>query len=461
MITFSWRRGATVFLVAWTVGGRVVADELAINRLELVTVTDTGAILTWETNQPADTRVRWGIRADHLDGSAQTEQAPTRYHACELQGLRPGTEYHYVCQSGTARASIGPLSSGRFTTLTPPPGRELFAFATMTDTHVGESRTARLVLPDGKVVSEGVRWREPDLPGWRLVLTDCVDQINSRSVAFTIIKGDITHGTGPEEFPPARQLLDRLRRPYYVVCGNHDALKPFLRTFALPVTWYSFDHQGFHFVVLDTEAFEPVSDSDTEPQFAWLADDLRKHKDSWTFVFCHRPVTPKLNRGEVGLANNSLFAMARSMAEKRGGGTAARIMDTATGRRSVIHRKNAERLAQLFREHGRIAGVFAGHLHRNYVGFWPEQTGNLPYVETASTKEYPCGYAITRVFEGGYMQSYYPGRDPRVLEWSSMTREAYTNFGLGVKAGTLSDRNFVVRFDKLNLTPATTSAPTK
>jgi 3',5'-cyclic AMP phosphodiesterase CpdA len=436
-----------------------MAAEVTISRLELITVTDTGAVLTWQTDRPADTQVRYGTQSDRLDQTASGPAVPTRYHCCELTGLKPGTRYEYVCRSGEARASIGPLSPGQFTTLIPPPGKELFRFATMTDTHVGEERTARLVLSGGKSISEGVSWPDPNLPGWKMVLSACVKHINASGAAFTIIKGDVTHGAGGDEFATAKRLLDHLKQPYYVARGNHDNLGPFLRTFGLPESWYGFDREGFHFVILDTEPFAVEDDPALDRQLAWLADDLREHRGQRTFVFVHRPVSPRLNRSPSGTVTNGLFDFGRDMIQKRYGSNATRLLDMASGRRPIVLPKNAIRLAELLREHGRIAGVFAGHLHRNYVGSWPEQTGNLPYVETASTKEYPCGYAITRVFTGGYMQSYYPASDPRVLEWSAMTHDAYAKFGLQIKAGTLADRNFVVRFDKLDMRPRPASNP--
>jgi len=443
-----------LWLVAWGLIVGPAVGEVAIDRLELIAVTDTGAVLTWETNEPADGAVLFGTQSDRLDGRAVERGQPRRFHCCQVTGLKPGTPYHYICQSGSAKTSIGSLSTGQFTTLTPPPGDELFSFVQLTDTHVGETVTARLVVGNSKVVSEGVSWREPGISSWSLVLNACVDQVNALNPAFTIIKGDVTHGTGPEEFPAAKAALSRLTHPWYVARGNHDRLEPLLRTFSLKHSWYSFDHKGFHFVLIDTEPLEPAADPQRDVELDWLANDLREHRKQWTFIFTHRPIRPRINNAPSGAVTNGLFDLGRNMLQKNyGASTATRLLDTATGRRPVIHPDNARRVAELVRKHGRVAGFFAGHVHRNHVGFWPEETGNIPYVETSSTKEYPCGYAVTRVFSGGYMQSYFPIADARCVEWSYMTRDAYVRFGLGIKEGELNDRNFVVRFEKLDPTP--------
>ncbi len=431
--------------------------EPAIRRLQLVTVTDTSAVFTWETTEPADAVVLFGEQRGRLDRSAAGAGGPSRFHHCKLTGLRPGKTYYYTCKSGNATAAIGAVESGRFVTLTPPPGREVFSFATMTDLHVGQQRTARLVL-HGKVVSEGVQWREPGLSFWQLAVGASIDEINRIAPAFTIIKGDVTEGQSVEEFPKARRLLEGLARPYHVVRGNHDALNPFLKTFGLPRPWYGFDAEGFHFVVLDTEPLATRDDPALDRQWKWLADDLKTHRGAWTFVFVHRPVPPKLARPPGTAIGEDLLRMSGGLVRRLYGPDAEHSVNRALGYTANVSERHARRLAELLRGHGRIAGVFAGHLHRNYVGTWPEETGNLPYVETASTKEYPCGYAVTRVFTGGYMHNYYVPRDPRCLEWSAMTRDAYSALGLQSKAGTLSDRNFVVRFDALNLAPTTAPA---
>jgi len=445
----------SALLVLWI--APVAAAAPTITRVELVTVTDTTAVLTWETSEPADTVVRYGTQGNRLDRTAAPGGPPGRYHYCEITGLRPGTQYSFLCQSGTAQAGAGPREPGRFTTLVPPPGRELFSFATMTDLHVGQQRTARLVL-HGKVISEGVRWREADVPLWRLAVGASIDEINARRPAFTVIKGDITEGLSAEEFPAARDLLGRLKSPYYVVRGNHDALNPFLRTFGLAQSWYGFDREGVHFVVLDTEPLAEAGDPVLDRELTWLAKDLMEHKRQWTFVFGHRPVEPKLARRSGEPLSEELLRMSEGLIGRLYGPAATRTIDKATGHAPNVSEASARRLAELLRRHGRIAGVFAGHLHRNYVGYWPEETGNLPYVETASTKEYPCGYAITRVFSGGYMHNYYTPRDPRCLEWSATTREAYAKIGLQSKAGSLAERSFVVRFERLRVAPTTRRA---
>lgn len=448
----------------------IARAEVTISRVELVTVTDTSAILTWVTDQPANTMVHYGTQKNRLDQTVSTGDHPTRYHYAEIRDLKPGIKYYYQCQSGSAHASKDALSPGHFTTLIPPPGQELFAFATMTDTHVGESVTARVYL-NNKPIRPGVRWHNPNMPFWQLALNASIWEINDRNTAFTIIKGDITHQGLPTEFATAKQLFDQLHQPYYIVHGNHDSYSRrnrsgipqlLMQTFNLPDQWYSFNHQDIHFVILDTEPFNtthrhPELQKVIKHQLDWLADDLQKHPNRWTYIFTHRPIPPKLSRSSQGIVSDGLFKLQRNTATTLYGSRAGQMLDNASGRGTYLPEINTIQLVALLREHGRIAGLFAGHMHRNYVGLWPEQTGNLSYVETTATKDYPCGYAITRVFTGGYMHNYYTPKNPDCLQWSAISREAFISISLYSKAGTLADRNFVVRYDDLNLTP--TSQP--
>ncbi len=432
------------------------AADVRIRRLELITVTDTSAALTWETNVPAYSAIRYGPSRGRLDKIVRCNAPPVRFHHCTITGLKPGQTVHYAAESDGATLSMAPRSPGRFTTLVPPPGKERFAFAQMTDTHVGQVAVPRFV-ERGRVLNQGVAWPDKSITFWELSVGAAVYEINAHKVAFTVIKGDITHHGAAEEFPLAKRLFDRLDAPYYVLDGNHDNAVNLMRTFGLRRPYYSFDYDGFHFIALCSDILRGRVRSHVADQLAWLGADLARNKGKWTFVFTHHPVPPDLRRAGGTQWGKQLFQFGKRLAGKSLGGRAAYAMDIATGREAHIPPDVSEPLAAQLRSHGLCAGVFSGHLHRNYVGTWPEQTGNLPYVETASTKEYPVGYAITRVFDGGYMQTYHTPSDPQAVQWSAMTHEAYKNIGYGSKTGSVRDRNFVIRFDQLDLTPRRTA----
>src|SRR6187455_1538408 len=76
-----------------------------------------------------------------------------------------------------------------------------FRFAFISDTHIGS--------PDGKA--------EEDL---RRTVAD-INQM--KDIAFVVITGDITELGTNDEIKRARQILDELKVPWYIIPGNHDS----------------------------------------------------------------------------------------------------------------------------------------------------------------------------------------------------------------------------------------------
>ncbi|MFZ2287125.1 MAG: PQQ-binding-like beta-propeller repeat protein [Bacteroidales bacterium] len=88
-----------------------------------------------------------------------------------------------------------------FIAMLPAGGQErssAFSFAFVTDTHIG-----------GTGADEDLR--------------RTVDDINSiDSVAFVIVSGDVTEFGSDSELHLAKEILDGLRKPWYIIPGNHD-----------------------------------------------------------------------------------------------------------------------------------------------------------------------------------------------------------------------------------------------
>lgn len=67
--------------------------EIAVSGLATQSVSDTGAIITWQTGQPAGGVVEWGQGA--YDNKLATKDAESRSHAVVITGLKPATVYQY------------------------------------------------------------------------------------------------------------------------------------------------------------------------------------------------------------------------------------------------------------------------------------------------------------------------------------------------------------------------------
>ncbi|MGW4248395.1 phosphohydrolase, partial [Nocardia sp. NPDC004722] len=70
----------------------------------------------------------------------------------------------------------------------------------------------------------------------------------------------------------------------------------------------------------------------------------------------------------------------------------------------------------------------------------------------AACKEYPGGYTLLRLYEGGYMLNFYKTRTEGARRWSSRSRGEYFGLLPEYTLGTTADRNHVVARDLTGLT---------
>jgi len=156
-------------------------------------------------------------------------------------------------------------------------------FVQLSDTHIGFNKAAN-----------------PDVGA---TLDHAIDLINglAEQPALILHTGDITHLSRAEEFDRAQQHLSRLRASeIHATPGEHDVTDgtgaEYMSRFGKASGgrgYYSFDHQGVHFVALvNVMAFKAggLGAFGTE-QLAWLVDDLRGRRSSQPLViFAHMPM---------------------------------------------------------------------------------------------------------------------------------------------------------------------------
>jgi hypothetical protein len=438
--------------------------------LELVTLTDTSAIITWFTGDPtapddyarpaplpADTVLQLGTSPTAL-ATVVDHDDDTPFHYVEITGLDPGQTYFYVAMSAGKVAAPttvsgvpspsglpGPASTFMFTTPQPPPGRHLFTMAWANDLHIGEmtSGLAAGDLPPGFAA-------DPANPYWRFMTEAAVAESRERGAGLLMLNGDLTSEAEPVEVDTCRALLDGFGtygRDYFVTRGNHDRAhsgakwqgcepagvpeyNDCLRDafFGSGPTYFSTDHHGLHLVGLDTNDLTTGTGTMTDEQFAWLEADLAAHASAPSFVFGHHPVTQEASATALPPV---VFTLESS---------------------------DARRLEGVIGEH-RVIGVHSAHTHRNKRTAAPDAPG-VPFIELGAVKEYPGGYALVRVHEGGYAVNFYKTRSDPSRAWSEMSRGEYLNLYPYYTLGSLADRNMVVEVDLSDLAQAASpSAP--
>jgi 3',5'-cyclic-AMP phosphodiesterase len=162
-------------------------------------------------------------------------------------------------------------------------GKGDFSFVQISDSHMGFNKPAN-----------------PDVIA---TFKTAIEKINAlvEPPAFILHTGDITHLSKPVEFDTVDQILQSgPTKNIFFVPGEHDVLedngKQFLERYGKNTKgagWYSFDHNGVHFVglvnVMNLKAGGMGSLG--SEQLAWLQDDVRHlSKSTPLVVFAHMPL---------------------------------------------------------------------------------------------------------------------------------------------------------------------------
>lgn len=420
--------------------------------LELVTLTETSAILTWYTGlpgtddglgrmepAPSDAEVRYGTHPARLDRTAHGPSG-TPYHYVELTDLEPGRTYYYRALSHGQAATPTPLAFGRaagtpqgdafaFTTPHPPKGGHLLTLALCNDLHLGET-VAGLVgqLPWIKGIEQ--------LPGHppypELMAKALVSDAKARGATHLLAAGDITAEAAPIDLAEAKAILDGFG-PYTVARGNHDRAHPgpctpgqwqgndcFKDVFSPSgPTYFARDVQGLRVLGLDTYD-KPGDGGDagglSAAQMAWLEAELNADPDRPTIVFGHHPL----------FTENDPLAV--------------------TGTRSL----DAAQSLRVLAAYNRAPGVFlhhAGHTHRNRRSVFP-LAPRVVQQEVGAVKEYPGGFTLLRVHTHGYALNFYKTRTEEARAWSERSRQElagrWPQLSLGDR---IADRNSIAARD--------------
>lgn len=141
-------------------------------------------------------------------------------------------------------------------------------------------------------------------------MKECIEFMNREEVDFLVELGDFVNGAEEQTFGYLNEienLYSTFRGPRYHVLGNHDLDSLSKMQFQSVIsntgleesaTWYSFNRNGLHVVVLDANFTSDGDDYDSgnfhwadanipEEQLDWLIKDLT-HNDLPVVVFVHQ-----------------------------------------------------------------------------------------------------------------------------------------------------------------------------
>ena len=155
-------------------------------------------------------------------------------------------------------------------------------------------------------------------------LAKVVDAINARDPqpGLVVHTGDLVHHGAPEQYGPAREILDRLTAPYIVLPGNHDGRDGFAAAFAdqpwLPkggsFLHYTVEGYPLRLICLDTVIPGVPYGMLCGERLAWLDAQLSAETDRPTVVAMHHPPM------DMGLTFSSMVGLSE------GGGELAAIL---------------------------------------------------------------------------------------------------------------------------------------
>ncbi|MBW2280799.1 MAG: metallophosphoesterase [Deltaproteobacteria bacterium] len=395
---------------------------LKIRDAEIFGVTESSLTLSFsicDGDTPVDAEARVVVSGETyaVPGTAGTRMV-------RIDGLPSGTELTVEIDSpGAEGPEPDAFFDGRVTTLAKTDARQVASFATLNDVHFGEEMFGGVLDPDGAPLDDGtpcVRARDTEVPYWRFMNEDAVEDINSAGVDCTFIKGDIADRGLQWQFEAAAETFGRLDDPWHAFLGNHDyygrQMGEEADGYALlgqPPAPRAVDLGGWRVLMLETPEPGEHHGVFDDARLAWLSEQLDEtHEDATPTLLMthHQPVPPGR---EGGFVNRIGMLPAHSV----------RVFD-------------------LLSRHPQVAAMLIGHTHRNRIRRYPE-CPHVPFVEIHCTKDYPGGWAHYRLFEDGHFrQEARRTSTARALEHSGACRDFFDGGYRRFSLGSLGERSF-------------------
>jgi 3',5'-cyclic AMP phosphodiesterase CpdA len=130
---------------------------------------------------------------------------------------------------------------------------------------------------------------------------EAVKQINDRRPDLVVICGDLVNAPDEKSFADIKAARGRFTMPSFAVPGNHDVgnepTTESLRRYRRLVgsDYYSIDHKGCVFVMVNSQLWKTPVAGETEKQDAWLQHTLERaaSRHRRVFLVMHHPLFTK------------------------------------------------------------------------------------------------------------------------------------------------------------------------
>lgn len=321
--------------------------------------------------------------------------------AVDVTGLAPDTAQQLVVS-----AEKGVVARRSFRTLAPPPGEELFRFATVSDLHLG-----RTTFGVRHLMAEPLATEPHPIRCARAAFAE----LQAWGARALVIKGDLVDHNSDGNWELAAGLLRNLPIPVFAVPGNHETAhgddrafeRAAVRGIALTRTVDAVDLDGIRLVLMNS-ALEGIDIG----RWHHLRDDVRdaaaEAAGPAMVLTHHQPqVAPIPLHFPPGINSITAGRFARTLA-----------------------RANPATMGS------------SGHTHRNRR----RTVAGIPWTEVGSTKDHPGVWAGYVVHEGGIRQVVRRVVDPGCLDWLDHTRHAAGGLWGWWSPGHLDDRCFTHRW---------------
>jgi hypothetical protein len=317
---------------------------VVITQVELVKVSDEEFSVTWVTNLPSDSSVKWGT--DEMLGESKYLDEETHFHSMNIEGLDPFTKYFFSAGSG---GRWSPIDS--FETVSPSGEYLDYTIAVVGDSHIDT---------DGQNSGNGLMYSPSEN-----LFRSCVDQLNlDETIDLVVFIGDMVNGA-QEDYEVFDEIVSDLQHPWKFTFGNWEKQNENWQGIAsayldVGETYFSFDVPGYHLIILDSAESGEVGGRINDTQFGWLESDLEMNRFKKTIIFLHHP-----------LEDEGIF---------------------------TLESISKSRLNNILERNGQVLSVFGGHNHKNTIS----EINYRYHVSIGSVVQYPIGYSKIKLHEDGF-----------------------------------------------------------